>query len=200
MNDITKINWEKCNGLIPAIIQHHQTLQVLMLGFMNAEALATTCNTKQVTFYSRSKQRLWTKGETSGNTLQLMELHVDCDQDSLLILAAPTGPTCHRSTPSCFSEMDAPGMGLLAKLEAVVEQRFYERPEGSYCTRLFAEGIERIAQKVGEEGVEVALAGVLGRRQEIINESADLIFHLFLLLRQSDIAVEDVLREIRERM
>ncbi len=199
MKKFEHLNFEKMNGLIPTMIQDSKTLQILMLGYMNQEALDQTLSTKKVTFYSRSKQRLWVKGETSGHFLELVDIFADCDQDSLLILANPQGSCCHLNTPSCFNTEQHLGLGLLAKLEQRIEQRFQERPQNSYTTELFNSGIARIAQKVGEEGVEVALASALGQREETISEVADLLFHLLVLLKQCEIDVNSVLLKLQRR-
>src|SRR5512146_650916 len=159
--DFSRLDWTKGDGLLPAIVQHAQTGEVLMLGYMNVEALEATQRTGHVTFFSRSKQRLWTKGETSGHVLTLQSIRVDCDADTLLVGALPHGPTCHTGTSSCFGDAVRPPLGFLAELDALVAQRHAERPQGSYTTRLFESGVRRIAQKVGEEGVETALAGVV---------------------------------------
>lgn len=198
--DISALDWEKTNGLIPVIVQDSETMQVLMLGYMNQAALKKTCETRQVAFYSRTKQRLWTKGEDSGNVLALIEIVADCDHDALLVRAKPSGPCCHLNNTSCFGIIDAPGLGLLAKLQGMIDQRYRDRPADSYATKLFSEGTHRIAQKVGEEGVELALAGVIGLKDEIKNEMADLIFHALLLLKQCDVDFADVLAELRRRM
>jgi phosphoribosyl-ATP pyrophosphohydrolase/phosphoribosyl-AMP cyclohydrolase len=197
--NLHNLDWKKVNGLLPVIIQDCATLQVLMLGYMNEEALKQTLETKKVTFFSRSKQRLWVKGEISGNFLELVDIQADCDNDTLLIQVKPLGPVCHLNTTSCFGEADAPGLGILAKLERVIDDRFKTRPEKSYTASLFNEGIYRIAQKVGEEGVEVALAGVSNITEDIKNESTDLLFHLLVLLRQSNIGLDDILNEARKR-
>ena len=199
MNEKLNLNWDKVEGLIPVIIQDQQTLQVLMLGYMNQEALNQTINTKKVTFFSRTKQRLWVKGETSNNFLELIDIQHDCDNDCLLIQVKPLGPTCHLDTTSCFGTTDAPGLGILGKLDRVIAERYQTRPEKSYTTKLFNEGIYRIAQKVGEEGVEVALAGVSGNKENIKNEATDLIFHLLVLLRQTGVSLDDILLEARKR-
>jgi phosphoribosyl-ATP pyrophosphohydrolase/phosphoribosyl-AMP cyclohydrolase len=191
--ELEALNWDKVNGLMPAVIQDASTLQVIMLGYMNKEALEQSIATGLITFYSRTKNRLWTKGESSGNRLTLVNIVPDCDKDTLLIQAKPTGPSCHLNNRSCFGKTDAPGLGVLAKLEAIIDQRYQERPENSYVTTLFEEGIRRIAQKVGEEGVEVALACVAGTGEEIKNEAADLIFHLLVLLRQCEIELSEVM-------
>jgi len=202
MNDtslIDTLDWAKGGGLLPVIVQHWTGGEVLMLGFMSQEALALTHATGKVTFFSRSRQRLWTKGESSGNTLLLKSLHVDCDADALLVRAEPIGPTCHRGTPGCFA--DAPDLPLrfLVELDALVAQRRHLRPEGSYTTRLFDAGIRRIAQKVGEEGVETALAAVGQDDPDLLGESADLLFHLVLLLRARGLGLADVARLLETR-
>lgn len=173
-------DWEKTGGLVPAVVQDATTLRVLMLGYMDRAALAATLETGLVTFFSRSRQRLWVKGETSGNALELVDIRTDCDTDALLVLARPRGPTCHLGTASCFPEAPASG---LAMLDHVVATRQASRPEGSYTTRLFEQGVQRIAQKVGEEGVETALAAVAGDEAELLGEAADLVYHLLVLLR-----------------
>lgn len=200
--DIDKLDWSKGDGLLPAIIQDSRTAQVLMLGFMNKEALRTTLGSKRVTFFSRTKNRLWTKGETSGNFLNVVTVAADCDNDSLLVTATPDGPTCHNGTNSCFGddvETDAASLAFLGKLESVLAQRVAERPEGSYTARLWAEGVTRIAQKVGEEGVEVALAAVTQADDRLISESADLLFHLTLLLKNRGLSLATVVRELQQR-
>ena len=169
-----ELDWAKGDGLLPVVVQDADTLRVLMLGYMNAQALAATLASGKVTFYSRSKQRLWMKGESSGHVLELAGIETDCDNDTLLVLARPHGDTCHLGRPSCFPT--APG-DFLAELSALVAQRERERPFGSYTTRLFEQGIRRIAQKVGEEGVETALAGVAQDDPELLGEAADLIYH-----------------------
>jgi phosphoribosyl-ATP pyrophosphohydrolase/phosphoribosyl-AMP cyclohydrolase len=178
--DAASIDWAKGDGLVPAIVQDADTGRVLMLGYMDRAALATTLARGDVTFYSRSRQRQWTKGETSGNTLRLVSVEADCDGDTLLVQARPQGPTCHLGRASCFPQ--APG-NFLAELDGLVRRRAAERPEGSYTTRLFNGGIRRIAQKVGEEGVETALAGVVQDDDALLGEAADLAYHLLVLLR-----------------
>ncbi|OZB59138.1 MAG: bifunctional phosphoribosyl-AMP cyclohydrolase/phosphoribosyl-ATP diphosphatase [Lysobacterales bacterium 14-68-21] len=190
--DLSRLDWTKGDGLLPAIVQHALTGEVLMLGYMNAAALESTQRTGHVTFFSRSKQRLWTKGESSGHVLALTSLRVDCDGDTLLVGALPHGPTCHTGTSSCFGEAVRPALGFLAELDALVAQRHAERPEGSYTTRLFDGGVRRIAQKVGEEGVETALAGVAQGDGELLGEAADLVFHLTVLLRERGLSLADV--------
>lgn len=193
---IDTLDWDKQDGLLPAIVQDATTLRVLMLGYMSREALQATFEKQQVTFFSRSKGRLWTKGESSGHVLRLVSVRTDCDSDALLVLAHPQGPTCHLQRTSCFP--DAPGDGL-AELEAVIAQRERERPEGSYTTRLFERGIKRIAQKVGEEGLETALAAVIEDDAALLGESADLLFHLLVLLRQRGLGLDDVRRMLESR-
>ena len=199
---INAIDWDKMSGLAPAVVQDAFDGRVLMLGYMNREALSNTLDTGRVTFWSRSRNELWTKGATSGNTLDLVAVHADCDNDALLIMARPAGPTCHLGTDSCFDGMDettAPGLSFLAKLERVVAQRYEDRPEGSYTTKLFDAGVKRIAQKVGEEGVETALAAVAGDYAELENEAADLLFHLLVLLRDCGLTLEDVTGTLESR-
>ena len=198
MNDLV-IDWNKGDGLVPAIVQHWRSGAVLMLGYMNAAALAQTQQSGKVTFYSRSKVRLWTKGETSGHYLLLKSLKVDCDNDTILIQAEPQGPTCHKGTQSCFGDASAPPLAFLAELDALVAQRERERPAGSYTTKLFDEGLRRIAQKVGEEGVETALAAVAQDEAALRGEAADLMFHLIVLLRAKGVALDDVIAELRRR-
>ena len=188
--------WNKGDGLLPVIVQDAANLRVLMLGYMNAEALAETQRSGKVTFYSRSKQRLWTKGESSGHVLELVSIRSDCDSDTLLVLARPHGPTCHLQRASCFPE--APG-DFLAELDALVRSREQARPQGSYTTRLFEGGVRRIAQKVGEEGVETALAGVVQDDAALLGESADLLFHLTVLLRARGLSLDDAVQVLRER-
>lgn len=197
--DINRLDWDKSNGLLPAIVQHWLTGEVLMLGYMNAEALSHTQTSGNVTFFSRSKQRLWMKGETSGHVLQLKSIRADCDADTLLIQANPQGPTCHVGSSSCFGDDATPPLGFLATLDALVADRKTQLPEGSYTTRLFNGGTRRIAQKVGEEGVETALAAVSQGDDELLGEAADLIFHLTVLLRARGFGLADVTRVLIER-
>jgi phosphoribosyl-AMP cyclohydrolase / phosphoribosyl-ATP pyrophosphohydrolase len=198
---IDTLNFKKLNGLIPAVIQDARTNQVLMVGFMNREALEKTLADKKVTFWSRTKQRLWQKGETSGNYLEFVSMQKDCDDDSLLMKAIPHGPVCHTNTFTCFSEDELMNVGVvLGRLEGIIQERQRTMPEGSYTAKLFKEGAPRIAQKVGEEGVEVALAGVLGDKKRLTEESADLIFNLLVLLRHQGLSLEDVTKELRKRM
>jgi phosphoribosyl-AMP cyclohydrolase / phosphoribosyl-ATP pyrophosphohydrolase len=203
MNDflpmVDRLDWAKGNGLLPAIVQHWLSGEVLMLGYMNADALAHTQHTGQVTFYSRSKQRLWTKGESSGHVLLLKSIRADCDADTLLVQAEPHGPTCHLGTSSCFGDAVQPPVGFLAELDALVAQRHAERPQGSYTTKLFEGGIRRMAQKVGEEGVETALAAVAQDDAELLGEAADLIFHLTVVLRARGLSLSDVAALLAKR-
>lgn len=188
------LDWDKGGGLLPAIVQDARSHRVLMLGYMDREALATTVETGFVTFFSRSRQRLWTKGESSGHRLQLVSVEADCDADTLLVQALPQGPTCHLGRASCFERAPA---SVLAELDRLVETRASELPEGSYTTRLLREGIRRVAQKVGEEGVEAALAAVAEDDDALLGEAADLVYHLLVLLRARGLGLaelEDVLR------
>lgn len=202
LDQVEALDWSKGDGLLPAIVQDARTGKVLMLGYMNREALRTTLGEKRVTFYSRSKQRLWTKGETSGNFLQLVDATMDCDRDTLLVTANPDGPTCHNGTDSCFGDeigTTATRLSFLSQLETVIEQRVSARPEGSYTARLWAEGPTRMAQKVGEEGVEVALAAVTQTPDKLVGEAADLLFHLTLLLKSRQLSLGDVVVELERR-
>lgn len=203
MSLTTSIDWEKVAGLIPAIIQDNNSGQVLMLGYMNDEALAKTLATKQVTFWSRTKNRLWTKGETSGNVLHLKSIQLDCDQDTLLIQVNPIGPTCHLNTTSCFDNDDTtntqPALVFLHQLEQVLADRKGADPDSSYTASLYNRGTKRISQKVGEEGVEVALAATSGDKAELVCESADLIYHLLVLLQDQNLALEDVINKLKQR-
>jgi phosphoribosyl-ATP pyrophosphohydrolase/phosphoribosyl-AMP cyclohydrolase len=193
---IAALDWRKQDGLLPAVVQDAATLRVLMLGYMSREALETTLASRQVTFHSRSKARLWTKGEGSGNVLDLVHVEADCDHDTLLVLASPRGPTCHLGRASCFPH--APG-AYLAELDAVVAQRDRDRPTGSYTTRLFEQGLRRIAQKVGEEGVETSLAAVAQDDTALLGEAADLLYHLVVLLRARGLSMAEALRVLEQR-
>jgi len=199
--DLQALEWEKGDGLLPAVVQDAFDGRVLMQAYMNTEALAQTLDTGAVTFWSRSREKLWTKGKTSGNRLRLVAVHADCDNDSLLVLAEPQGPTCHRETDTCFDHRQAvrPGLSFLAALERVVAQRETDRPEGSYTTKLFEAGVKRIAQKVGEEGLETALAAVAGDRDELTEEAADLLYHLLVLLHASGLSLQDVVQTLESR-
>ena len=193
------LDFAKGDGLVPAIVQHWLTGEVLMLGYMNAEALAATRASGMVTFHSRSKGRLWTKGESSGNVLRVKRLYADCDADTLLVLAEPAGPTCHTGSRSCFGEDARPPLSFLAELDALIAQRAGERPPGSYTTALFEGGLRRMAQKVGEEGVETALALVAQEGDELLGEASDLIFHLLVALRARGFALADVVAKLASR-
>jgi len=204
--DIDKLAWQKMDGLLPAIVQDAFDGRVLMQAYMNREALQTSLDSGRVTFWSRSRQALWTKGETSGNTLELITVHADCDTDCILVLAIPHGPSCHRGTDTCFDNTVpdgglrvAPELSFLAGLERLVQQREVQRPKDSYTTKLFDAGVKRIAQKVGEEGVETALAATAGDREELVNESADLLYHLLVLLRARDLSLADVVETLKSR-
>ena len=201
VEDIETLEWQKMDGLIPAIVQDAFDGRVLMQAFMNRDSLTHSLQSGSVTFWSRSRQQLWTKGETSGNTLKLVGVHADCDNDCLLVMAVPAGPTCHRNTDTCFdSEQNTlPQLAFLASLERLVAQREIERPEGSYTTQLFEAGVKRISQKVGEEGVETALAATSGDMEELVNESADLLYHLLVLLRSCDLTLADVTAVLQSR-
>lgn len=194
--NLDALAWEKQQGLLPAIVQDANTLRVLMLGYMNREALQQTLASQQVTFYSRSKQRLWKKGETSGHVLEVVSVGVDCDADTLLVQAIPHGATCHLQRASCFP--DAPADSLM-ELDALIAQREQQRPPGSYTTQLFASGIRRIAQKVGEEGVETALAAVVQDEDALLGEAADLLYHLTVLLRARGLSLADVKTVLQQR-
>jgi phosphoribosyl-ATP pyrophosphohydrolase/phosphoribosyl-AMP cyclohydrolase len=197
--DIKQVDWNKLKGLIPAIVQDGSTGRVLMLGFMNEEALEKTLETRRVTFWSRSRKCLWTKGETSGNYLELEEIRQDCDNDTLLVVAKPQGPCCHRGTLSCFAGDDEfSGPEFLGYLERLIAKRRKEMPEGSYTTRLFAKGLPEIAKKVGEEAVEVVLSASQEKLRSI-EESADLLYHLLVFLNQREVTLGDVMEELRSR-
>lgn len=193
---IQDLAWDKQAGLLPAIVQDAGNGRVLMLGYMDRQALAKSLESGQVTFFSRSKQRLWTKGEASGHFLQLQSIETDCDGDTLLVQALPQGPTCHLGRDSCFPV--APG-NFLADLDGVIAARERDRPEGSYSTRLFESGTRYIAQKVGEEGVETALAAVVQDDTALLGESADLLYHLLVLLRARGLSLADAVAVLEQR-
>ena len=203
MIDSKQLDWGKGDGLLPAVVQHADSGAVLMLGYMNREALAETFASNRVTFWSRSKKRLWTKGETSGNFLELRAVAVDCDGDTLLVLAEPTGPACHTGTPTCWGESPPQAAGeklsFLTTLEGVIQQRIATKPEGSYTAKLLAEGTRRIAQKVGEEGLELALAAVAQSNEDIVGEAADLLYHTMLLLQAKQLSLGQVVAELERR-
>ncbi|MEK9517151.1 MAG: bifunctional phosphoribosyl-AMP cyclohydrolase/phosphoribosyl-ATP diphosphatase HisIE [Flavobacteriaceae bacterium] len=193
-------NFNKNNdGLLPAIVQDAQTLKVLMLGYMNQEALEKTQSFGKVTFFSRSKQRLWTKGEESGNFLKLVSVKVDCDQDTLLITASPEGPTCHQGTDTCWGEDNASGLSYVKELEAVIEDRQKNPSKESYVSSLFDKGIHKIAQKVGEESVETVIEAIADNEPLFMEEAADLFFHYLILLKSKGKRLEDVLAILEER-
>ncbi|MEF1290834.1 bifunctional phosphoribosyl-AMP cyclohydrolase/phosphoribosyl-ATP diphosphatase HisIE [Vibrio sp. M260118] len=196
-----RINWENVDGLVPAIVQDFQSSQVLMMGYMNQDALAKTGETGQVTFFSRTKQRLWTKGETSGNVLQLKNIALDCDSDTLLVKVNPIGPTCHTGTTTCWDgdPQEESQMVWLHQLEQLLAARKSADPDSSYTASLYARGTKRISQKVGEEGVEVALAATSGDKAELVCESADLIYHLMVLLQDQGLSMNDVINKLKER-
>lgn len=189
---------DKCaDGLLPVIIQHAVTLKVLMLGYMNREAFEKTKAEGRVTFFSRTRNTLWTKGETSGNFLEVKEMYSDCDNDTLLIKAIPVGPTCHRGTEACF---DTPAEeGFIRSLSNLIERRHAEMPENSYTTKLFIKGVKKIAQKVGEEAVESTIEAVDGNRDRFIYEASDLIYHLLVLLEQMNVTLPEIERELHQR-
>ncbi|HKI44673.1 MAG TPA: bifunctional phosphoribosyl-AMP cyclohydrolase/phosphoribosyl-ATP diphosphatase HisIE [Balneolales bacterium] len=203
--DPENIDFKKGNGLVPAIIQHYATGQVLMLGYMNEDAVKQTVELGQVTFYSRSKKRLWTKGETSGNYLNMVSMQKDCDSDTLLVLADPQGPTCHTGETSCFHEQEfrpfakAADYSFLKELQDLLYQRKEELPENSYTSSMFKKGLNRIAQKVGEEGVETVIAALAESEEAFIYEASDLIFHLQLLLTEKGLRLDDLVRELERR-
>lgn len=194
-----KIDFEKMGGLIPAIIQDSATSKVLMLGFMNEEAYAKTKETGMVTFFSRTRNRLWTKGETSGNFLKVVQMLVDCDNDTLLIKAIPAGPVCHTGKDTCFGEKNQEDVMFFKFLQDFIEQRRQEMPEGSYTTSLFNKGVNRMAQKVGEEAVETVIEATNGTEEGFIYEASDLVYHLIVLLTSKGLRLEDLARELKKR-
>ncbi|MFC0179159.1 bifunctional phosphoribosyl-AMP cyclohydrolase/phosphoribosyl-ATP diphosphatase HisIE [Thorsellia kenyensis] len=195
---ISQINWDKVDNLVPAIIQHHVSGQVLMLGYMNKEALCKTFDEKKVTFFSRTKERLWTKGETSEHFLHVINAELDCDADTLLFLVNPIGPTCHKGNVSCF-EHTKTEFQFLHELENIIASRKGADPSTSYTASLYAKGTKRIAQKVGEEGVETALAATVKDIHELKNEAADLVYHLLVLLQDSDLNLTSIINQLKER-
>lgn len=194
-----KLDFDKMNGLIPAVIQDNYTQKVLMLGFMNQEAYNQTVETGKVTFFSRTKNRLWTKGEESGNFLHVISISADCDQDTLLIKVAPEGPVCHTGTDTCWGEKNEQDIMFLKELQDFIDKRHQEMPDNSYTTSLFKSGINKMAQKVGEEAVETVIEACNGTDERLIYESADLVYHLIVLLTSKGYRIEDLARELKER-
>ena len=195
-----KIDFEKMGGLVPAIIQDAVTQKVLMLGFMNEDAYQKTLDTKHVTFWSRTRNTLWTKGETSGNFLNLVDIKVDCDNDTLLIQAHPDGPTCHTGTDTCWGEENhANPLLFLTELQDFINRRKEEMPEGSYTTKLFKEGINKIAQKVGEEALETVIEATNGTSDHLVYEASDLLYHLLVMLTEKGLRIEEVAQELQKR-
>ena len=198
-NNIDDLAWKKMDNLIPAIIQNSATGAVLMQGYMNQASLTATLTTGKATFFSRSKQALWVKGETSGNFLNVEQVLTDCDQDSLLISCQPIGPSCHLGTESCFPEQKLTKQNFLSQLEKVIDQRKDEDPKESYTAHLFSRGTTKMAQKVGEEGVEVALAAVAETKEDLLGECADLFYHTLVLLADQKIELSEVMTVLQER-
>lgn len=195
-----KIDFEKCGGLVPAIIQDATTKNVLMLGYMNEEAYNKTIETQKVTFYSRSRQCLWTKGETSGNYLNLVSMAIDCDNDTILVKVNPVGPTCHTGTDTCWGEKnDVNPLLFLTYIQDFIEKRHREMPEGSYTTSLFKDGINRMAQKVGEEALEAVIEATNGTNERLVYEGADMLYHLVVLLTSKGLRIEDLAKELQVR-
>ena len=203
-----KIDFEKMGGLVPAIIQDATTKNVLMLGFMNEEAYQKTIDTRHVTFWSRTRQTLWTKGETSGHFLNLVSMQIDCDNDTLLVKVNPVGPTCHKGTDTCWGEENTPPSSLLegrqrlsflSDLQDFIEKRHEQMPEGSYTTRLFRDGVNKMAQKVGEEALETVIEATNGTNDKLIYEAADMLYHLEVLLTSKGLRIEDIATELQRR-
>jgi phosphoribosyl-ATP pyrophosphohydrolase/phosphoribosyl-AMP cyclohydrolase len=192
-------DFSKCGGLLPAIVQDAHSGEVLMLGYMNEEGYTITRETKRVTFFSRSREMLWTKGESSGNSLTLTDISLDCDRDAILVRALPAGPTCHEGTRSCFSEAKATSWSILSDLERTIKERRALLSDGSYTASLFIAGIDRLAQKVGEEAIEVVIEAKNGDRDRLLNESADLLFHLMALWESQGVSLADVCDVLGER-
>ena len=198
--NIAQLDFDKMEGLVPAVVQDDKTLKVLMVGFMNKEAFEKTQEIGKVTFFSRTKNRLWTKGEESGNFLNVVSLAVDCDNDTLLIKVNPVGPVCHTGTDTCFNEKNNEGdVQFLTYLQDFIDKRKKEMPEGSYTTSLFEKGTRTIAQKVGEEAVETVIGAMANDDENFIYESGDLIYHLIVLLSHKGYRIEDIIRELRKR-
>jgi phosphoribosyl-ATP pyrophosphohydrolase/phosphoribosyl-AMP cyclohydrolase len=202
LNGLEDLDFAKGKGLLPVIVQNADTGAVLMLGYMNRAALEATLASRKVVFFSRNKGRLWEKGESSGHTLKLVAVHTDCDRDALLVTARPQGPVCHLGTESCFAGVERgppTGFTFLGQLEDIIRERTKTRPEGSYTAALVSSGIRRIAQKVGEEGLELSLAGAVGSDSEVIAEAADLVYHLMVLLEARKLTLERIGNELRSR-
>lgn len=197
--DMQQLDWEKMDRLIPVVAQDALSGQVLMLAYMNQEALTETIKTKQLTLYSRSKQRLWRKGETSGNTMNVQQISQDCDGDSLLIQVTPAGPACHLGFTTCFQPNYSPPINFLTTLIKVIAERASQADHNSYTNQLIADGMNRCAQKVGEEAVETVIAAVSNNRDELINETADLLFHLLVLLQSCHVEFDEVLNCLQQR-
>ena len=195
--DISQIDFDKSNGLVPVIVQDEQTLEVLMLGYMNAEAFDKTKAEGKVTFFSRSKNRLWTKGEESGNFLFVKSMHLDCDKDTILIKATPVGPTCHTGSRSCFNTNF--NQNFLFELEKIITDRYENPVEGSYINKMRSKGLNKIAQKVGEEGVETVIAALAETEEEFIGEASDLVFHLLFLLKEKGLSIQDIAKNLEKR-
>lgn len=193
------IDFEKMDGLVPAIIQDDKTLKVLMLGFMNEDAYQQTVKTGKVTFWSRTKNRLWTKGETSGNFLNVVDIKADCDNDTLLIKVNPVGPVCHTGADTCWNEKNDNPIMFLTELQRFIEKRHEEMPEGSYTTSLFKDGLSRMTQKVGEEAVELIIESMKGDNERMIYEASDMFYHLIVLLTSKGLSIEDIAKELIER-
>ena len=201
-SDVEQLAWDKQEGLLPVIVQHATSGAVLMLAYMNREALRSTLESRRAVFYSRSRQQLWEKGVTSGNTLEVLDIRKDCDADTLLLSALPAGPVCHLGTPTCFGDTPASGgerLAFIAELEQIINERVTDGTEGSYTAALFGKGVKRMAQKVGEEGLEVALAAACEPDEQVVGEAADLLFHLLLLLRGRGLSFQSVVDELRSR-
>lgn len=193
------IDFKKMNGLVPAIIQDERTLKVLMLGFMNEEAYQKTVETGKVTFFSRTRNTLWTKGETSGNFLNVVSISNDCDDDTLLIKVHPDGPVCHTGADTCWNETNENPILFLSELQRFIEKRHTEMPEGSYTTRLFRDGCQRMAQKVGEEALETVIEAVSGTNEKLVYEASDMLYHLLVLLTSKGLSIEDLATELQKR-
>jgi phosphoribosyl-ATP pyrophosphohydrolase/phosphoribosyl-AMP cyclohydrolase len=200
LKSISQLDFDKLNGLIPAVIQDAQTLKVLMVGFMNSEAVEKTQNSGRVTFFSRTKNRLWTKGEESGNFLIVVSLLVDCDEDTLLVKAKPVGPVCHNGSDTCFKEKNEENdVRFLSYLQDFIDKRKKEKPEGSYTTSLFEKGTRKISQKLGEEAVETIIGAMADDDENFIYEAGDLVYHLIVLLSHKGYRIEDIVRELKKR-